>query len=123
MKQLSGSNLNLGQYLVNAGRGLTRAGRLAGMIQVCRPGWFAEATWHAAQSLQQQGVKEYLEVGALTDYLAALDTHLTRFSRQNHSSPFLAVASESELQCWANRWQRYRDMTRADDYRDSFIAA
>lgn len=123
MKQSHERKQSLGGYLLSVGRGLTRAGRLAGMIQVCRPNWSTDAAWYAAQLLSEGGVEAYRGRGALTDYLAYLDAELTVFARDHFADQILSVASEQQLQRWAERWQQCRKMASIDEPVRPSIAA
>jgi hypothetical protein len=110
-------------YLLSVGRGLTRAGRLAGMIQVCRPNWSTDAAWYAAQILGECGVEAYRGRGSLTDYLAYLDAELTGFAHDHFAEQIVSIASEQQLRRWAERWQQCRHMTRAGAPERPSIAA
>ncbi len=123
MKRLNERKMNIGRYLLQTGRRLTRSGRLAGMIQVCRPDWSAETAWYAAQLLNEEGVTRQHAAASLTDYLAYLDSRLTRFAQHHFAEQEITVANELELQRWASRWQHYRDMASVDHCASSARAA
>ena len=111
MKRLNKRNRDIGSYLMRVGSNLTRSGQLAGMIQICRPDWSAKDAWYAARLLSEQGLVEFSGKGAITDYLAYLDTRLTGFAHQHFAEQESRIASQSEVQCWAERWQHYRKMS------------
>ena len=123
MKQLQAPKQTIGGYLLSVGRGLTRAGRLAGMVQVCRPNWSTDAAWYAAQLLSERGVEAYRGRGALTDYLAYLDTELTAFARDHFAEQIVSVASEQQLHRWAERWQQCRQLASVGAPESPSIAA
>ena len=123
MKQLNERKQTIGGYLLSVGRGLTRAGRLAGMVQVCRPNWSTDAAWYAAQLLSERGVEAHNGRGSLTDYLAYLDAELTAFARDHFSDEMVSVANEQQLSRWAERWQQCRHMASADAPQRQRIAA
>lgn len=100
--------------LSKLGKHFTRFGRLAGLIQVCRPNWQAESSWHAAEVLSERGLKDMDAFSELKHYLAYLDGELTTYAQHYMGSRMVAVASENELRKWASRWNHYRAMAHVD---------
>ncbi|MDH5785179.1 MAG: hypothetical protein OEZ16_06155 [Chromatiales bacterium] len=102
---------------------LVRAGRLAGMVQVCRPQWRAEKAWSVAQLLAGRGVNSYQGRGSLINYFALLDAELNLLSREILSEGATAMADELQIRRWAERWQYFSNMAQVSSELSHSLAA
>ncbi len=109
MKQLLSRNETSGAVTLLASRQLRETGRFAGLIQVCRPNWSAGISCQVALTLMDAGVKAFREVDFLPDYLAYLESCISRLDHINYDAELPMMICEIEVRGWADYWQSYRD--------------